>query len=173
MTSNSTSSTGRGRLAGKVCLITGGGSGFGAEMGRTFTKEGAKVVLADLNPITAAQVEKEIQSAHGEDVAISVQADVTSHASWENLLKRTLEAFGQLDVVVNNAGTTYPKKASHTVTEGEWDKVINVNIKSIFLSTAVVMPYWIERRAGVMLNTSSVGGIRVKNGLVFQLSSLP
>jgi len=136
-------------------------------MAKTFAQEGAQVVIADFNSKTGEKVEQEIQSAHGKDTAIFQHADVTSKASWEKLLERTLSAFGKLDIVVNNAGTTYPKKASHTVTEDEWDKVINVNMKSIYLSTTVVMPYWMEKGGGVMLNTSSVGGIRVKNGLVW------
>ena len=69
--------------------------------------------------------------------------------------------------MINNAGTTYPKKESHTVTEEEFDKVINVNMKSIFMSVAVVVPYFMKQKAGSIINISSVGGIRVKNGLVW------
>jgi 3-oxoacyl-[acyl-carrier protein] reductase len=168
MSTNEASTTPKGRLQGKVCIITGGGNGFGETMAKAFVKEGARVVIADVNPIGGGRVEEEIRSAHGKEAAVFQQADVTSLASWKKLLERTLEVFGSLDVVVNNAGTTYPKKDSHTVTEDEWDKVINVNMKSIYLSTAAIMPYFMEKKAGVMLNTSSVGGIRVKNGLVPQ-----
>lgn len=157
------------KLKDKVCIITGAGHGFGEAMARRFAEEGARVVIADLNPTTGLKVEQEINAARGGDkkTALFQEANVTSRSSWENLLAATLKEFGKVDVVVNNAGTTYPKKASHMVTEEEYDKVINVNMKSIFLSVAVVVPYFMEQKAGTILNVSSVGGIRVKNGLVW------
>lgn len=154
------------RLEGKVCIITGGGHGFGETMAKAFANEGARIVVAEINKSEGTRVESDIQSSHGKETAIFQQADVTSRASWEGVLKRTLDVFGKVDVVVNNAGTTYPKKDSHTVTEDEWDKVINVNMKSIYLSTAVIIPHFMQQGSGVVLNVSSVGGIRVKNGLV-------
>jgi 3-oxoacyl-[acyl-carrier protein] reductase len=156
------------KLKDKVCIITGAGHGFGEAMARRFAEEGARVVIADLNPTTGSKVEQEINAARGGDkkTALFQEANVTSRSSWENLLAATLKEFGKVDVVVNNAGTTYPKKASHMVTEEEYDKVITVNMKSIFLSVAVVVPYFMEQKAGTILNVSSVGGIRVKNGLV-------
>jgi 3-oxoacyl-[acyl-carrier protein] reductase len=154
------------RLKNKVCIVTGGGHGFGEAMTKRFAEEGARVVIADINPRTGSKVESEINAASGQKTALFQETNVTSQASWEKLLEATLKEFGRVDVVVNNAGTTYPKKASHTVTEEEYDKVINVNMKSIFLSVAVVVPYFMEQKAGMILNISSVGGIRVKNGLV-------
>ncbi len=123
-------------------------------------------MIADINPKTGTKVAEEINASRSQKLALFQEANVTSRASWEKLLEATLKEFGKVDVVVNNAGTTYPKKASHTVTEEEYDKVITVNQKSIFLSVAVVVPYFIEQKAGIILNISSVGGIRVKNGLV-------
>jgi 3-oxoacyl-[acyl-carrier protein] reductase len=154
------------KLKNKVCIVTGAGHGFGEAMAKRFAEEGARVVIADINPKSGSKVEYEINGAYGEKTALFQEANVTSQASWEKLLDATLKEFGKVDVVVNNAGTTYPKKASHTVTEEEYDKVINVNMKSIFLSVAVVVPYFLEKKAGTILNVSSVGGIRVKNGLV-------
>ncbi|EXJ68767.1 uncharacterized protein A1O5_07698 [Cladophialophora psammophila CBS 110553] len=155
------------KLKGKVCIVTGGGHGFGEAMARRFAEEGAQVVIADINPTTGSKVALEINGLHGEKTALFQEANVTSQASWAKLLEASLKEFGKVDVVVNNAGTTYPKKASHTVTEEEYDKVIGVNMKSIFLSVAVVVPYFLEQKAGTILNISSVGGIRVKNGLVW------
>ena len=154
------------KLKDKVCIITGGGHGFGEAMARRFAEEGARVAIADINPKTGARVEEEINTTHGQKVAFFQEANVTSRDSWQKLLEATLKQFGKVDIVVNNAGTTYPKKASHTVTDEEYDKVITVNQKSIFLSVAVVVPYFLEQKAGIILNISSVGGIRVKNGLV-------
>lgn len=156
----------KGRLQGKICIITGAGHGFGETMAKAFAKEGAKIVVAEINPDQGVRVANEIQSDRGEETAIFQQADVTKKTSWEQVVKRALEAFGRIDIVVNNAGTTYPKKDSHKVTEDEWDTVISVNLKSIYLCTAVTIPYFLEQKAGVILNISSVGGIRVKNGLV-------
>lgn len=157
------------RLKDKVCIVTGGGHGFGEAMAKRFAAEGAKVVIADINSKTGANVEHEINAAHGEKTALFHETNVTSQASWKSLLDSTLEVFGKVDVVVNNAGTTYPKKPTHTVTEEEYDKVVTVNMKSIFLSVAVVVPYFLEKKAGTILNVSSVGGIRVKNQLVGDL----
>ncbi|KAK5396713.1 hypothetical protein LTR20_000867 [Exophiala xenobiotica] len=154
------------KLKNKVCIVTGGGHGFGEAMAKRFAEEGARVVIADINPKTGSKVESEINAASGQKTALFQETNVTNQASWEKLLEAALKEFGRVDVVVNNAGTTYPKKASHTVTEEEYDKVINVNMKSIFLSVAVVVPYFMEQKAGMILNISSVGGIRVKNGLI-------
>ncbi|EXJ56691.1 hypothetical protein A1O7_07035 [Cladophialophora yegresii CBS 114405] len=155
------------KMKDKVCIVTGGGHGFGEAMARRFAEEGAKVVIADINPKAGQRVEQDINATHGPKTALFQEANVTSKASWEKLLEVTLKEFSGVDVLVNNAGTTYPKKASHTVTEEEYDKVITVNQKSIFLSVAVVVPYFLEKKAGTILNVSSVGGIRVKNGLVW------
>jgi 3-oxoacyl-[acyl-carrier protein] reductase len=155
-----------GKLKDKVCIVTGGGHGFGEAMARRFVEEGAKVVIADINPKTGAQVAKDLNASHGPKTALFQECNVTSQASWEKLLEASLKEFGKVTTLINNAGTTYPKKASHTVTEEEYDKVINVNMKSIFLSVTVVVPYFMEQKAGTIINISSVGGIRVKNGLV-------
>jgi 3-oxoacyl-[acyl-carrier protein] reductase len=93
--------------------------------------------------------------------------DVTKREAWEKGLALALERFGGLDVVVNNAGTTYHKKPSVEVTEDEFDRVVNVNIKSIYWSVVVVMPYFTQRKKGVFLNTSSVAGMKVRPGQVF------
>ena len=154
------------KLKDRVCIVTGGGHGFGEAMVKRFADEGARVVIADINQRTGSAVAQEVNSAHGEQTALYHETDVTSQASWTKLLEVVLKEFGKVDVVVNNAGTTYPKKATHMVTEEEYDKVINLNMKSIFLSVAVVVPYFLEKKAGTILNVSSVGGIRVKNGLV-------
>lgn len=154
------------KLQGKVCIVTGAGHGFGETIAKRFAEEGAHIVIADINPETGSKVEGEIRSAYGQGAALFHETNVTSQASWEKMFEAALKAFGKIDIVVNNAGTTYAKKDSHTVTEEEYDKVINVNMKSIFLSVAVIIPHFLKQNAGIILNVSSVGGIRVKNGLV-------
>lgn len=135
------------RLSGKVAIITGAGSGFGETFAKRFVREGAKVVVAEINESAGKRVEQELSSAHPDQV-IFVQVDVTSRKAWEELLKTTLDKFGRLDIVFNNAGTTYRKKPSHEVTEKEWQMLVDVNMKSIYLSTAVVVPYFMERKSG-------------------------
>lgn len=154
------------RLSGQVALITGGGGGFGESFARRFVAEGAKVTIAELNPEAGRRVEKDIESIQKGSV-IFVQADVTKKSSWEAVLQTTLEKFGKLDIIINNAGTTHAKKPSHEITEIEWSKLIDVNMKSIYLSFAVIIPYFREQKKGVVLNISSIGGLRAKDQLVY------
>lgn len=158
---------GNSKLSGQTVLVTGAGSGFGESFAKRFAAEGAKVVIAEINPAAGKRVEQEIESEHGDGNAIFVQSDVTSKASWENVLNIALEKFGTLDVLINNAGTTHPKKPSHEVTEDEWSRVIDVNMKSIYLSFAVIIPYFQKQKRGVVLNISSIGGLRAKDQLVY------
>lgn len=156
-----------GRLEGKVALITGAGSGFGEGMAKAFTKEGANVVIADISEEGGKRVESDIQSAGVPGKGFFLKMDVTKEAAWKEALEVSKQQFGKLDIVVNNAGTTYWKKPSIEVTEAEFDKVVAVNMKSIFLSTTVVMPYFVEQKSGCYLNTSSVAGYRTRPGQVF------
>jgi len=155
-----------GRLSGKVAIVTGAGSGFGETIARTFVKEGAHVIIAEINETSGRRVEQDINNSDGEK-ALFHKTDVTSKSGWESLLKATLDKHDRLDILVNNAGTTYAKKPSHEVTEDEWSKLIDINMKSIFLSIAVVVPQMKKQGAGIILNTSSIGGLRVKEELVY------
>lgn len=95
-----------GRLDGKVAVVTGGGSGFGKAIATTYRKEGAQVILTDLSEETGSAAAKDIG-------AIFIKADVTSRDDWEKVLKHAVDQCGKLDIVVNNAGTTYSNKVSH------------------------------------------------------------
>src|ERR1700761_8230779 len=121
-----------GRLDGKVALITGAGSGFGEGMAKTFAKEGAHVLIADIVEAGGRRVEAEIAESKAPGQAIFILMDVTKKEAWEAGLKLAKEKFGKLDIVINNAGTTYWKKPSIEVTEDDFDKVVAVNMKSIF-----------------------------------------
>ncbi|PVH75082.1 putative alcohol dehydrogenase [Cadophora sp. DSE1049] len=156
------------RLQGKVAIVTGAGSGFGEAIAHGYASQGAHVIIADIAIEEGKRVAKEITDKYtGGGSAIFLEFNVTKRSSWEEGLKLAKEKFGKLDIVVNNAGTTYKKQPSVEVSEADFDKIIAVNVKSIYLSVSVVMPYFIERRLGVYLNTSSVAGTRVRPGQVF------
>ena len=157
------------RLEGKVALVTGGGNGFGEAIAKTFAREGANVVIADISPEGGNRVTKEIEFAKSTSTgnAVFIEFDCTKQQPWKDALELAKEKFGKLDIVCNNAGTTYQKKPSIEVTESEFDKIIAVNIKSMYHSVIEIMPYFVERKGGVYINTSSVAGTRVRPGQVF------
>lgn len=158
-----------GRLEGKVAIVTGAGSGFGEAIAHAFVKEGANVLISDIAVEGGKRVESEITSKAYQDggSAVFVEHNVVKREDWEKALDLAKSKFGKLDIVVNNAGTTYKKQPSMGVTEEDFDRIVNVNCKSIFMSVSVVMPYFVEQKGGVYLNTSSVSGARTRPGQVF------
>jgi 3-oxoacyl-[acyl-carrier protein] reductase len=151
-----------GRLDGKVALVTGGGNGFGEAIAKAFAREGANVLIADISVDGGKRVVKEIESTKSKDTgnAVFIEFDCTKQQAWKDALALAKQQFGKLDIVCNNAGTTYRKKPSIEVTESEFDKIISVNVKSIYHSVIEIMPYFVERKGGVYINTSSVAGTR-------------
>ncbi|KAJ5808191.1 hypothetical protein N7474_009460 [Penicillium riverlandense] len=158
-----------GKLSGKVALVTGAGSGFGESIAHSYVAEGANVLVADVAVENGKRVASEITAKNypSGGKAVFVECNVIKKADWQAALDLAVKQFGQLDIVVNNAGTTYIKQESMGVTEEDFDKVMTVNTKSIYWSVAVVMPYFVERKSGVYLNTSSVAGTRVRPGQVW------
>ncbi|OJJ43984.1 hypothetical protein ASPZODRAFT_72242 [Penicilliopsis zonata CBS 506.65] len=154
-----------GRLEGKVAIITGAGSGFGRGIAQKFVDEGAKVVVAELSKESGEKAAAELNSKY-------VATDVTKRESWQNLLEQTLETYGQLDIVVNNAGASYSNKPTGEVTDAEFDLCMNVNVKSIYLSTSVVVPYFLaNNRPGSFIQISSTAAIRPRPGLTWYNAS--
>lgn len=154
-----------GRLENKVAVVTGGASGFGKGIAIKFVQEGAKVVIADLSEDAASAVAQELG-------CVSLKADVTKREDWERILAETLMHYGQLDIVVNNAGTTYSNKPTEQVTEADFDLVMNVNVKSIYISTNVIVDYFLkENRPGCFVQVASTAGIRPRPGLVWYNAS--
>ncbi|KAH8695629.1 putative alcohol dehydrogenase [Talaromyces proteolyticus] len=157
-----------GRLQGKVAIITGAGSGFGEAIAHGFVVEGARVIVADIDVLNGQRVVQDISSKDYSSggSAEFLETNVTKRSEWEKVLDVAKASFGKCDIVVNNAGTTYKKQPSAEVSEADFDKVVTVNIKSIYLSASVLMPYFVKQKSGVFLSTSSVGGMRARPGQV-------
>ena len=153
------------RLKGKTAVITGGGSGFGEGIAKTYAREGASVVVNDLNGTAAERVASEIALAGGK--AIAVAGDVTKEADWHALRAAAIEDFGSVQIVVNNAGATHRNKPVLEVTESEFDRIYAVNVKGLYWSVQEFVPYFRERGGGVFVNIASTAGVRPRPGLVW------
>jgi len=150
------------RLNGKTALVTGAASGYGAEIARRFAREGAKVVLLDLNAEGVKKVAFEAGAA-----AVPVTGDVTKRADIDAAVKVATDRFGRLDIVVNNAGWSFRNKPLLELTESEFDKVFNVNVKSIFHMMNAIVPLMRRQGGGCVINIGSTGGIRPRPGLTW------
>jgi len=139
------------RLDGKTALVTGGGSGFGAGIARKFSAEGARVVVADINPDAARSVAAEIGG-------IAVMVDVSDNASVAALAYEAADALGDIDILVNNAGITHLPQPMEEVSEADFDRVLAVNAKSVYLTARHFVPAMKARRSGAILNIASTAG---------------
>ncbi|MBI1384156.1 MAG: glucose 1-dehydrogenase [Rhizobiales bacterium] len=150
------------RLRDKVAIVTGGASGFGRAIAATFAREGARVVVADLNGPGAEAVAREISND-----ARAVTADVTRREDVARMVGTAVEAFGGLDILVNNAGYTHVNQPLLQVSEEEFDRTYAVNVKAIYLATLEVVPLMQQRGGGVIINTASTAGLRPRPGLTW------
>lgn len=150
-------------LQGKATAITGAGSGMGRATAELFAERGARVAVVDLDVDAAAETVDRIESAGGE--AIGVEADVSDAADVETFVERTVEEFGRLDVLHNNAGIPQRSTPVEDVTEDTWDRIQDVNLKSAFLGAKYAVAHMREADGGVVLNTASTAGIRPRTGL--------
>jgi NAD(P)-dependent dehydrogenase (short-subunit alcohol dehydrogenase family) len=145
------------RLQDKVAIITGGGSGIGRATALLFGGEGARVMSVDLVADTAQATARDITDGGGE--ADSLQADVSVAADVERMINTTVERFGRLDVLVNNAGIEVMMPIVQ-VPEEMWDRLIDVNLKGVFLGCKYAIPQMIKQGGGAIVNTASVAGLR-------------
>jgi len=145
------------RLTNKVAIVTGAGKGIGRAIAIRFAEEGAKVVVNDIDAINAQKIIKEISSINGN--AIAVIADVTRSNDVEKLIKVTLDSFGRIDILVNNVGI-YEPKPFLDISEEEWDRVMEVNVKSVFMCCKKVVPHMVKRGCGKIINIASISGKR-------------
>ncbi len=150
------------RLANKVAIVTGGGSGFGEGIVKRFIAEGARVVVADINEEAARRV----ADAAGEK-ARAVRADVSVSRDVEAMVAAAVESFGALDILVNNAGYTHRNGPMTEVDEDTFDRIYAVNVKSIYLGAIHAVPVFRRQGGGVILNVASTAGVRPRPGLTW------
>ena len=151
------------RLRNKVAIVTGGGSGFGQGIAKLFAEEGAAVVVADINGRAAEDVAEEIKSSGGS--ARGLEADVTTRADVEAMVACASDSFGRLDILVNNAGAAHRNKSMLEVSEEEFDRIYDVNVKAIYLSALEAVPLFRDQGGGCIINTSSTAALRPRPGL--------
>ncbi|KAI9726335.1 MAG: hypothetical protein M1828_001609 [Chrysothrix sp. TS-e1954] len=156
-----------GRLSGKVAIVTGGGSGFGAAISKRFGQEGCSVLVGDLNEDTAAATAKAMPSER----AIPMSMDVTQEDHWKAAVEKCVQQWGRLDIVVNNAGTSYKNKPTLDVTMSEFQRCFDVNVRSVFNSVNAAVPQLKKAGGGSIINISSIGSVRPRPGLVWYNAS--
>ncbi|MCH8062066.1 MAG: glucose 1-dehydrogenase [Chloroflexi bacterium] len=144
------------RLEGKVALISGGSRGQGEAEARLFASEGAAVVIGDILEEEGKRLAAEIGDADGR--AIFVKLDVTSEDDWRNAVQTAVSEFGKLDILLNNAGIYKRTPIEHTSLE-EWDSIMDVNTKGVFLGTKTAIPALRESGGGSIINISSTAGL--------------
>ena len=145
-----------GRLEAKIAIITGATSGIGEASAKLFAREGAKVVVVGRNKDRGESIVAEIHEAGGE--ALFVQADVSKESQCKHMIDRTMETYGRLDILFNNAGTT-SSVAIEDADEAEFDRVIGVNLKSVFFACKHAIPIMKRQKYGVILTCTSKGAI--------------
>ncbi len=151
------------RLKDKITLVTGAGGGFGEGIARAYVREGARVVVADLNGTAARRVAGELGEA-----AIAIEGDVRLGADVQAMVEAAVQRWGGLDVVVNNAGTTHKNQPMLEVDEAGFDLVFDVNVKSIYWMMQAALPVLRRQgRGGSIINIGSTAGIRPRPGLVW------
>ena len=150
------------RLNDRVALVTGGGRGIGRAIALAYAKEGAHIAIAGRSQSHLDSTALDIERQGGD--ALAVQGDVSSEADVERMVQVTVERFGTVDILVNNAATNLPKMPVSDVTLEQWDHVMAVNLTGAFLCTRAVLPILYRQRRGTIINISSIGGRRGSAG---------
>ena len=163
------------RLQGKTAVITGAASGFGAEMARLFAREGANVLVADINEELGREVVREVEGINSGAASFQF-ADVSRKQDVEAMVAAAAERFGRVDILVNNAGYTHRNMPVDQVSEEEYDRIFSVNVKSVFHGVHAVLPVFRRQEPsgpnnGVILNIASTAGVRPRPGLVWYNAS--
>ena len=151
------------RLDGRVAVITGAGSGIGAASALAMAKEGARVVVVDLNEASAKSTVEQIEKAGGQ--AVAVRADVTRAADNQMVVEKAVATWGRLDVFFANAGVPQSPQNVEDVDEALFDRIMAVNVKSVWLGAKYALPIMKKQRRGVFLITASTAAIRPRPGM--------
>jgi 3-oxoacyl-[acyl-carrier protein] reductase len=154
------------RLDGKSAIVTGGASGFGAGIVRRFVLEGARVVIADINGAGAEQLANELGEA-----ALGLAVDVTSAGDIESMVATATRFAGGVDILVNNAGIGHVPEPMESLSEETFDRIFNVNVKSIYRTARQVVPVMKAAGAGAILNMASTGGVSPRPNLTWYNAS--
>jgi len=144
------------RLKGKVAIITGAAGGLGRAQALLLAKEGAKVVVTDIDKIKGQKIAEEVRNEGGE--AVFIKHDVTSESDWSEVIRKALAEFGKLDILVNNAGILLVKKIEDTSLV-EWRQLMSINLEGVFLGTKYAIGAMKKSGGGSIINMSSAGGI--------------
>ena len=140
------------RLSGKTAIVTGGASGFGAGIVKKFVAEGASVMIADINGEAAKALADELG-------VLAHQVDVSKDESVNSMAAAALMAFGRIDILVNNAGVSHLPAPLEDISEADFDRVVAINIKSVYLTARHIVPHMKSRKAGAILNVASTGAV--------------
>ena len=142
------------RLAGKTAIVTGGASGFGAGIVRKFVAEGARVMIADINAAAAQALAAEFG-----DLATGFEVDVSNGASVEAMREASFQRFGHVDILINNAGVSHLPAPLEEISEADFDRVLAVNVKSVYFTSRAFVPHFRTRKAGTILNIASTAAV--------------
>lgn len=155
-------------FSGKVAIVTGGGAGIGAATVKLFAQEGAKVIIADVDPQRSKALEAELKSRGL--VAEFVETDVSRRESVERMVAKTVELFGKVDVLVNNAGV-YLKGDVLVFTEEDFRRIMDINVKGVLLCTQSVGKHMVRQKSGVIVNVASEAGlVAISNQMLYNLT---
>lgn len=147
-----------GNYTGKVAFVTGAANGIGRASALAFAREGVSVVVADISEEGSEKTARLIEDTNGR--AIAIRCDVTRTEDVKNALDKTLEAFGRIDFALNNAGVEQPLTPAADLTEEEWDRIIDVDLRGVFLCMKHEIPLMLKQGSGVIVNTSSGAGVK-------------
>ncbi|AZV76454.1 glucose 1-dehydrogenase [Parasedimentitalea marina] len=148
------------RLNGKTAIVTGGASGFGAGIVQKFLTEGAQVMIADINGAAATEMAENFGAS-----CIAQQVDVANRSSVDAMAQAAIAAFGHVDILINNAGITHLPTPLDEVSEDDFDRVFNVNMKSVYLTARALVPHMKSLQSGAILNVASTAGVSPRPNL--------